>query len=169
MKVLFVLAVFLSLAHLTIAQDSDACTGGTYDMVRPFLGSWQEYTVTDNEEIFIGTLNSQMELNGCVITQRFYSADSSFSYQSFGYVEPASNILRETYVFSTGGISKYQWQLVEGEVVQLRIGGSRQIDYMHRLRFTNVTGDSYDVVEEHSQDGGRTWEQKELTRIKRVY
>ena len=49
-----------------------------------------------------------------------------------------------------------------------RTGGTKKIAHMHQLRLLNITKTSYDVVEEHSHDKGKTWEDIELTRIKKV-
>ena len=164
---LFVL-VFLLFTNYSFSQSEGTCTGGSFEIVKPFLGSWKEYAVNDNEEKFIGTLQTEIGLDGCTISQRFTSEGLDFSYLSFGYVEPSSNIWEETYVFNTGDISKYHW-LVEGQdILMRRIGGTRKLKYMHQLRLTKINEDSYEVIDEHSYDAGKTWENKELTRIKRV-
>ena len=166
-RILFIPVFFLFIDPVQ-SQTGGACKGGSFEIVKPFLGTWKEYTVTDNDEKLIGTLQSTVDLGGCTISQRFVSNDSSFSYLSFGYVEPSSLIWEETYVFSNGSISRYQW-LIEGEdVLMRRTGGTRKMEYMHQLRLTNITTDRYDVIEEHSHNAGKTWEQKELTRVKRI-
>lgn len=156
------------LANSSFSQAEQVCSGGPFEVVKPFLGRWQEFNVINHKEEFIGTLESTLEQDGCVISQRFVSKDASFSYMSFGYVDPASNSWQETYVFNNGSISKYLWQLDDEDVVTKRIGGTRKLDYMQQLRLTAITENQYDVIEEHSFDGGKTWKNVELTRIKRV-
>lgn len=46
-----------------------------------------------------------------------------------------------------------------------RVGGNPHD--MRRLRILNLTRASYEVLEERSRDGGRSWEQMELTRTRR--
>jgi len=166
-RILFI-SVILALTNYSFSQSENNCSGGSFEIIKPFLGTWEEYTITDNGEKFMGTLESKIDLKGCVISQRFVSKDSNFSYLSFGYVEPSSNIWEETYVFSNGSISKYEWMVDGDDVLQRRIGGTRKIEYMHQLRLTNINKDSYDAIEEHSYDGEKTWEKKELTRIIKV-
>jgi len=168
MRSIILLLLLIMVVSDSISQTSGSCEGGTYNLVKPLLGTWEEYTITDSSEVFIGTLQSNLELSGCVLSQRFVSPDSSFSYQSFGYVEPTSNKWNETYVFSTGSISKYEWQTDNNDLLTLRTGGTRVIDYIHRLRLTNINELFYDVIEERSKDGGRTWKAMELTRINRT-
>lgn len=168
MKRILSICIILVLTNYSFSQSEKNCTGGSFEIVKPFLGTWEEYTITDNGEKFEGTLESRFDLEGCIITQRFVSKDSGFSYLSFGYVEPSSNIWEETYVFNNGSISKYEWLVDGDDVLMRRIGGTRRIEYMHQLRLTNINKDFYDVIEEHSYDAGKTWEKKELTRIKKV-
>ncbi len=156
------------ITNISFSQSNNPCSKGTFEIIKPFIGEWKEYTVTEKEEVYIGELESSIELGGCVISQKFISKDSSFSYVSFGYIDPSSNIWQETYVFNNGGISKYQWQIDGTDVLQRRIGGTRKLDYMHQLRLTNITENQYDAIEEHSYDGGKTWKTIELTRIKRI-
>ena len=164
---LFTLIILFVSANDTLCQTDMPCSGGTYEVVKPFIGIWEEYTVTDNGEELLGTLQSTMDLNGCVLTQRFTSSDESFSYVTFGYILPDQRIWEESYVFSNGSSAKYHW-IVEGDdVLQRRVGGTRKIDYMHQLRLTVINKDLYEAMEEHSVDKGITWQKKELTRIRR--
>ena len=168
LKYIFIFTTILLMTTTSYAQSGGECRGGSYELVKPFLGNWKEYNVTESGEEFIGTLRSKLNLNGCVISQRFVSSDSSFSYLSFGYIEPSSNIWQETYVFNNGSVSKFEWLVDGNDVLQRRIGGTRKMEYMHQLRLTNISKDFYDVIEEHSYDGGKTWERVELTRIERI-
>ncbi len=168
MKKIISLLLFCLVANISFSQSDSPCSKGSFEIIKPFIGKWKEYTVTQNEEIYIGELESTIELDGCVISQRFVSEDSSFSYLSFGYIDPSSNIWQETYVFNNGGISIYQWLIDGTDTLQRRIGGTKKLDYMHQLRLTDITENQYDVIEEHSYDGGKTWKSIELTRIKRV-
>ena len=151
-----------------VAQDKAACTGGEYNLVNPFMGNWEEYTVTSDGEVFIGTLKSTKGPDQCTISQRFVSADGSFSYQSFGYVEDDSGKWKEVYVFSNGNNAIYQWFREGSDIIMRRTGGTRKIEHMHQLRLTKITKLKYDVIEEHSHDDGITWQDVELTRIKKV-
>lgn len=168
MKNVILMLLFLIMANPLFSQSDGACSKGVFEIVKPFIGEWKEYTITENEEIFMGNLESTLELDGCIISQKFVSKDSSFSYISFGYVDPASNMWEESYVFNNGSTSKYQWQIEGADVLTRRIGGTRRLDYIHQLRLTAISDDQYDVIEEHSYDGGRTWKNIELTRIKRI-
>jgi hypothetical protein len=132
------------------------------------VGDWEEYTVTDTAEVYIGRLTTTLDNNGCVLTQTFVSSDSTFSYHSQAYINPASNIWEETYVFNSGAYSKFLW-IVEGETLYtLRIGGSRHTDYLFRLKYTDVKKNEYTVTSQESLNGGATWVSKDITRIKRI-
>ena len=165
---LIIITVFLLSSITLISQDKSGCKGEVYDLVTPFMGNWEEYTVTAEGEVFIGTLKSAKGADQCNISQRFVSADGSFSYQSFGYVEASTGLWKEVYVFSNGNNAEYQWFREGSDVIMRRTGGSRKLERMHQLRLTNITDSAYDVIEEHSYDEGNTWNDVELTRIKKV-
>ncbi len=144
------------------------CTGGSYDLIKPFIGTWEEFELEENDnEEFIGTLKVKLAAGGCALVQRFTSPDSSFTYSTQGHVDKGSGFWEEQYVFSTGSTANYQWIVDKGDIVQRRVGGSRQIDYIHQLRFTELDESGYLVLVEQSTDGGKTWELKERTRVKR--
>ena len=166
----FFIFLFLITGYFRIYAQStlDGCNSSSHKIVYPFLGEWEEYTVTDTSENYIGRLSTKLDVNGCVLNQKFMSVDSSFSYLSQGFVNPASGIWEETYVFNSGRFAKYLW-MVEGDVLYtLRIDGSRKTKKLHRLNYINIKLDEYTVVQEESSDGGKTWVSKDVTRIKRI-
>lgn len=161
------LCMICVLPLFTYAQEERPCRGGVYDLVDPFMGNWKEFTVSQEGEVFEGNLKSSKSPNGCTITQRFVSADLSFSYQSFGYVEGSTGLWKEIYVFNNGNHAEYQWFAEGSDIIMRRTGGSRLLDRLHQLRLTKISSTSYDVIEEHSYDNGQSWVEKELTRIKK--
>ena len=167
MKPILLLLNLLILCNFTIAQTT-SCNTDHHKIVQPFLGEWEEYTVTDTAEVYIGKLTTRLNTEGCVLTQTFMSPDSSFSYHSQGHINPASNMWEETYVFNSGGYSKFLW-VVNGEsLYTLRVDGSRQPEYVFRLNYTDIKENEYTVTSQESLDGGKTWVSKDVTRIKRV-
>lgn len=168
---LFFLITFLfyEKSHSQEVTDSTPCNSASHQLIQPFLGIWEEYEIGANdEETFIGTLSVKLGANGCALLQQFISPDSTFSYSTMGFVNEGSGIWEEVYVFSTGATADYQWIVDSGNIVQRRVGGTRKINYLHQLRFKDVTSSDYMVVEERSDDGGRSWKQTEHTYIKRI-
>lgn len=143
-----------------------SCTGPAYDLAQRFVGTWQEFTVTDEGEELVGTLTSGFDLDGCVFIQRFRSVDEDFSFMSFGYVEQSSGQWLETYVFNNGRHAVYRWHSEGEEIITARIDGNPED--LRRLRIRFVSADLYEVSEERSTDGGGTWDHVELTRTRRV-
>lgn len=145
---------------------SPSCTGPTYDLAKQFVGTWQEFTVTDEGEQLVGSLTCAFDLDGCVFVQRFLSADESFSFMSFGYVDQESGQWMETYVFNNGRHASYRWRTDGDEIITERIGGNPED--LRRLRIRFQSTDLYEVSEERSTDSGESWEHVELTRTRRV-
>ena len=162
------LILFFGVISLYCQTKDTLCRQGSYEVIKLFLGEWEEYTITDSTDVYIGRLSTHLNLNGCILTQSFDAPDLKFSYQSQGFVNPTSNVWEETYVFNSGGYSKFLWILDGGSIYTLRIGGSRKTDYLHRLKYTDIKKDEYVVIQQESVDGGKTWISKESTRIKRI-
>ena len=168
-KPLCLILLILGINPNIFSQPSEnPCSGGSYEIIKPFLGEWEEYTITDSSDVYIGKLSTHLNLDGCVLTQSFDAPDLKFSYQSQGFVNPTSNVWEETYIFNSGGYSKFLW-ILDGESLHtLRIGGSRKTNYIHRLKYTDIKKDEYVVIQQESVDGGKTWISKDSTRIKRI-
>ncbi len=162
------LILFFGVTILYCQTSDTVCRQGSYEVIRPFLGEWEEYTITDSSDVYIGRLSTHLELDGCVLTQSFDAPDLNFSYQSQGFVNPISNIWEETYIFNSGGYSKFLWLLDGESIYTLRIAGSRKTNSLHRLKYTDIKKDEYVVIQQESVDGGKTWISKDSTRIKRV-
>ncbi|WP_420318098.1 hypothetical protein [Ekhidna sp.] len=166
---IFVLIALLGYESISQERDGEPCNSVSHRLIQPFLGIWEEYEIeTNGEQTFIGTLSVSLGANGCSLLQRFTSPDSTFSYTTMGFVNTGSGIWEETYIFSNGHVANYQWIIDSGDIIQRRVGGSRKIDYLHQLRFTEVTKSDYVVIQERSDDGGRTWKRTERTYIKRI-
>lgn len=160
--------IFLHCANASgqsvVAQNS-TCSGGKYDLPGRFVGTWKEYTVTEKGEVLAGTLKSGFEVDGCVFSQRFSSVDGRLSFLSFAYIDPSTDTWHETFVMNNGRVASYRWRQSGDEVIIDRIGGN-PLD-VRRLRAANFQKDYYEVIEERSTDGGKTWTRVELTRTRR--
>jgi hypothetical protein len=169
MKIIILIIVFSFKAISLFGQESDVgCRQGSYDIVKPFLGEWEEYTITDSAEVYIGRLSTNLSLDGCILTQSFDAPGLNFAYKSQGFVNPASGIWEETYIFNNGGYSRFLWVVDGASLYTLRIGGSRITNNLHRLLYTDIRKDKYVVIQQESIDGGKTWISKDSTRIKRI-
>lgn len=163
----FIFTILLSFAQES-TNETPPCATPSHQLIQPFLGTWEEFTLDENgNEQFIGTLEVKLGAGGCSLVQRFATPDSTFSYSTMGYVDNGSGYWMERYVFSTGTSAEYQWIVDKGDLVQRLISGDRKIDYLHQLRLTDVTKSGYVVLQERSEDGGRTWIQNETTIVKR--
>lgn len=171
MKPLFtfgLICMLFSYFSIQAQTEETPCTGGSYDLVKPYLGTWKEYRVNDSTEVYTGTLTTQLDVHGCALSQVYIEQDSSFMYRTLGFVNPNSGLWEETYIFSTGSYSLFQWVVEDGSLYQKKIGGSSKADNIYRLEFQNNGANEYTVAWQHSYDGGRSWETKGHTRIERI-
>ena len=164
------LIVFLSIPIVLLwGQNSkNPCQTAGHNTVKPFLGEWEEYSIKNGNEVFIGRLSTRLSTEDCVLTQTFATHDSAFSYRSHGFVNPSSGIWEETYVFNSGRFAKYLW-IADGEILYtLRVESSRLADQLHRLLYIDIKTDEYLVIQQGSTNGGRNWVSKDSTRIRRT-
>jgi hypothetical protein len=156
----------------TIKKNSDIknipqCIGKQFEILKPFLGNWEEYTVEDGKEQLFGRLTITLNAEGCSLNKRFLLYNRKGSYLTSGYYDLAENAWIETFTFRNGDYSKYKWVVEGKEVVMVRIANSSKSDYLNRNRWTNITSDSFDILEERSYDSGKKWTVYSTTKLKR--
>lgn len=149
------------------AQPATHCTGAPYDLARRFVGSWQEFAVTEAGEELGGRLDTTLEAGDCAIMQVFTGADGGFGFRSLGYVEADSAQWVETYVMSNGRVATYRWRTEGEEVVIDRIAGGDPA-IRRRLRVSFLDPDTYRVVEEQSPAGAEDWTRGIVTMTRRL-
>lgn len=156
----------------TIKKNSDIknipqCIGKQFEILKPFLGNWEEYTVEDGKEQLFGRLTITLNAEGCSLNKRFLLYNRKGSYLTSGYYDLAENAWIETFTFRNGDYSKYKWVVEGKEVVMVRIANSSKSNYLNRNRWTNITSDSFDILEERSYDSGKKWTVYSTTKLKR--
>jgi hypothetical protein len=156
----------------TVQKKSDIkfvpqCIGKQFEILKPFLGNWEEYTVEDGKEQLFGRLTITLNAEGCSLNKRFLLYNRKSTYLTSGYYDLVENAWIETFMFPNGGYSKYKWVVEEKDVVMVRIAGSLKSDYLNRNHWTNVTSESFDILEERSYDSGKTWAVYSITKLKR--
>ena len=156
----------------TIKKNSDIknipqCIGKQFEILKPFLGNWDEYTVEDDKEQLFGRLTITLNAEGCSLNKRFFLYNRRGSYLTNSYYDLAENAWIETFTFRNGDYSKYKWVVEGKEVVMVRIASSLKSDYLNRNRWTNITSESFDILEERSYDSGKKWAVFSTTRLKR--
>jgi hypothetical protein len=156
----------------TVQKNSDIkyipqCIGKQFEILKPFLGNWDEYTVEDDKEQLFGRLTITLNAEGCSLNKRFFLYNRRGSYLTNSYYDLAENAWIETFTFRNGDYSKYKWVVEGKEVVMVRIASSLKSDYLNRNRWTNITSESFDILEERSYDSGKKWAVFSTTRLKR--
>lgn len=47
--------ILITVPFVSKSQEKSPCSGPVYDVVRPYLGEWKEYRITDLTEVNLGT------------------------------------------------------------------------------------------------------------------
>ncbi len=156
----------------TVQKKSDVkyiprCIGKQFEILKPFLGNWEEYTVEDGKEQLFGRLTITLNTEGCSLNKRFLLYNRKSTYLTSGYYDLVENAWIETFTFRNGDYSKYKWVEEGKDVVMVRIASSSKSDYLNRNRWTNITSESFDIFEERSYDSGKKWAVYSTTKLKR--
>jgi hypothetical protein len=153
----------ISSEQLIFGEDKNInCQGKQYGILKPFLGTWNEYSVTKEEERLFGRLRIEIDPFGCSLRKEFQLLSNPFSYSTLGYFNKNQNAWIETF---SGG-DTFKW-VKEGDDV-LMINLSSNGNKRHRNRWTKPENSIFQIIEERSDDKGMTWEIKSITMVKRI-
>ena len=155
---------------LTVSPETNSaiCQGEQFEILKPFMGRWQEYLVEGAEEKRYGILSIALSPESCSLTKNFSMLTSSFSYRTLGYYDRNSETWKETYTFSHGGYAIYEWKTVNNEVVMELISSAASSKKRRRNRWIKVKKNDFFIVAEESADAGKTWSQISETHMKRI-
>ena len=153
---------------LRVAPTLRECTGERYDILAPFLGEWHEYLLEDGAEKLYGKLSINIDPNTCSLTKDFTLYTNPFYYTTLAYFDADEAAWIETYSFSNGGYARYKWKQEGSDFLLERQESSFPSDYQNRNRWTNISANAFQILEERSYDGGRTWQVYSTTQLKRI-
>ena len=143
-------------------DENPNCTGERYDILKPFLGNWKEYTVNEGKEDLFGLLKIEIDPKGCSLRKEFQLLTGSFSYSTLGYFDNNSGTWKET--FSTGSV--FEWVKEADDVVMVNLGSKGPS--LHRNRWTSPKDGTFQIIEERSENNGKTWVTKSVTKVKKI-
>ena len=158
--------LFFLLIPLATAGESKSCQTAIHQIAAPLIGTWHEFSDLNTGEKYEGELKSYFAAGGCAYVQEFSNPDQSFTFRSLGFVDPKLKQWREQFVLSHGRVATYLWQVEGKDILLNRMADSKT--KLYRLRLTNIQKDTYEVFEERSTDGGKTWQQGLRTITRRV-
>lgn len=155
---------------LTLSPEKPAtnCQGSQFDMPKPYLGQWLEYLADNNEEKLYGNLSIELVPGSCALRKNFSMLTSDFSYNTLAYFEADSGTWTETFTFSNGRYSIYEWQKDGNDVLMVLKKPNSQPNQLTRNRWTPVVDNTFRIITERSTDGGKTWEAASTTLMKRI-
>lgn len=144
------------------------CQGNHIKLIEPFIGQWHEYLVTKDGEELYGKLNIKIDLRGCGIRKEFTHLQQPFTYSTLGYFDGQKNKWIETYTFSNGAYSIYEWNQ-DGKDFLLSVTQSAfKQQGLSRNRWKILNDDLFQIIVEQSSDDGKTWEAKSTTNMRRI-
>ncbi len=144
------------------------CQGNHLKLIEPFIGQWHEYLVTKDGEELYGKLNIQLDSRGCGIRKEFIHLQQPFTYSTLGYFDGQKNKWIETYTFSNGAYSIYEWNQ-DGKDFLLNVTQSAfKQQGLSRNRWKILNDDLFQIIVEQSSDNGKTWEAKSTTNMRRI-
>ena len=152
----------------TALQNPNSCQGKRFEMVQSYLGRWHEYLVEGEKETLYGDLSIKLLPGSCALAKEFNMLTSDFTYNTLGYYDSHTERWVETYTFSNGNHSIYEWKQAGEEVYMEQRSAPDTAKTVSRNRWTKVVGDHFRIISERSIDNGLTWEMISTTAMKRV-
>lgn len=149
-------------------QNESNCEGKHLNLLEPFIGQWHEYLVTEDGEELYGKLSIQFDSQGCGIRKEFEHLQQPFTYSTLGYFDRQKNKWIETYTFSNGAYSVYEWNQ-DGKDFLLRVTQSAfKQQGLSRNRWKVLNNNLFQIIVEQSNDEGKTWKATSTTNMKRI-
>jgi hypothetical protein len=146
------------------------CNNDHLKLLKPFLGEWHEYLVTEEGEQLYGKLKISIDDNGCSVKKQFQHLQQPFSYATLGYFDSKKKKWIETYTFSNGAFAIYEWNQ-DGEDFLLQITESSfgKRATLSRNRWKIHSKEFFQIIVEQSKDDGKTWQVSETTNMRRIH
>lgn len=163
------LLLLLALPLAASAQtDAPPCRAPEAAQLDFWLGTW-DLTWTDEDGEGLGTNTITKDLDGCVVHERFESADG-YRGESVSVYDARRGGWRQTWVDSRGGYIPLSGGLGADGVMALQTApftnpqGQEQV---HRMIWTDMTRDALTWRWQRSTDGGATWADQWVIRYAR--
>lgn len=151
------------------SKQPNNCIGKHFEILKPFLGEWDEFELDKDKENLIGRLSINLDSEGCNLSKKFILYGQNFTYLTHGYFDKNENAWIETFTFSNGGYSKWKWVVRENEIIMENITNSLKVATQTRNRWTSIKIDYFDIIEEQTNDFGKTWTVRSITRLRKKY
>ncbi|MGH8946504.1 MAG: DUF1579 family protein [Acidimicrobiia bacterium] len=144
---------------------SDPCTGPESTQLDFWLGGWDltwpaEQSGGAAGEISHGTNQVEKILGGCVIEERFATADGEFLGRSHSVFDTEAGVWRQTWVDSTGGYLVFTGG-VNGSDFELRTEPAERngVIVVNRMVFRDIRRDSLTWCWQASTNDGKSWDE----------
>ena len=112
-----------------------------------------------------GTNTIVKEYGSCVIHENFSSPVTSFFGQSFSVYNSTKKLWEQTWIDNQNSYMLFSGKLINNEMILNLI--TEKLDNMKRMRFTNISKNSFNWYWEASKDDGKTWNTLWLIHYKR--
>jgi hypothetical protein len=151
----------------SIVKTENKCVGKQYEMLQPLLGDWDEFSVTEKEQKLFGRLSIRLDTDGCSLTKRFVLYNKTFTYTTHAYFDSQENAWMETFTFNNGNNMKFKWVVSGKDILMQKPSDPTKPDVLSHNRWTNFSTNEFDIIEERSDDAGKSWTILSVTKLKR--
>jgi uncharacterized protein YfkK (UPF0435 family) len=151
----------------SITKTENKCVGKQYEILQPLLGDWDEFSVTEKEQKLFGRLSIKLDTDGCSLTKRFVLYNKTFTYTTHAYFDSKENAWLETFTFNNGNNMKFKWVGGGKDILMEKPSDPTKPNVLSHNRWTNFSKNEFEIIEERSEDEGKTWKVLSVTKLKR--
>ncbi|MFZ7146239.1 MAG: hypothetical protein ACO1G6_12930 [Bacteroidota bacterium] len=153
-KIIFTL-IFINVISVMNGQNVKPCSSVENSQFDFWVGDW-DLTYSDTMH---ATNKIERAFDGCVVHEKFYDPNQDFRGESWSMYNPVTKLWQQTWVDNQGSYFALTGKFENNEMLlftapqTLKKGG---VGY-NKMRFYNISPDSFDWNWELTRDEGKTW------------
>lgn len=130
--------------------------------IEPFLGIWLEVNKANRAKTPFGLLEFSIDPVTCVAKKRFNLLGKDGGYSTSAFVNPDTGMWTETF---NNGV-QFQWTVINGTLYKYILSKQSPNNRSRRNQWS-VVNKGFMILEQYSNDNGKTWHNRSETIVKR--
>lgn len=162
MRLAFLVSLGILLSRLTVLAAEDGnppepCSSLEARQFDFWVGEWNLSWTSKEGKTVSGVNRISRILNGCVLKEEFSDSNGEFTGMSVSAFVPWAKQWKQTWVDNSGSYLDFTGEFMNNRMILHRKAQRKGKEFMQRMQWYNITGNTFDWNWERSDDGGTTW------------